>query len=370
MPFYDDFQKGCTLQWFTRQLHTLSIYAAKVAAKVAKDAVASEAEGAVASSHQGIVNLGVSCYAGAIMQVLFSAHNFSKPCFSDLDVAVATSDALKDFHMVLQALGRGGRGEAVSMTSELAYITDESGEYSLQLNYQHCAQEYLIKLLGHIEQFPNPYRANVSLFAASVQSTFECTLCKVTTSPKPARTLNIQLHLPDDLPELGNSLVGLVGRHFNSNDTATVTRNCSNCAGTISRETLKLVEAPQYMTFHLVRMRFNNQNGVATKIDREITVEETLDMSAYCDVEMPAAKYKLRAIVHHIGTSCDQGHYIADVTTADGKFWRCNDADVTQIAQLGGIQLGNSGRPRRECAMPVRNNVTKKTPYLVIYQKT
>ena len=124
------------------------------------------------------------------------------------------------------------------------------------------------------------------------------------------------------------------------------------------------------MTFHLVRMRFNNQNGVATKIDREITVEETLDMSAYCDVEMPAAKYKLRAIVHHIGTSCDQGHYIADVTTADGKFWRCNDADVTQIAQLGGIQLGNSGRPRRECAMPVRNNVTKKTPYLVIYQKT
>ena len=101
-----------------------------------------------------------------------------------------------------------------------------------------------------------------------------------------------------------------------------------------------------------------------------ITVEETLDMSAYCDVEMPAAKYKLRAIVHHIGTSCDQGHYIADVTTADGKFWRCNDADVTQIAQLGGIQLGNSGRPRRECAMLVRNNVTKKTPYLVIYQKT
>jgi len=86
------------------------------------------------------------------------------------------------------------------------------------------------------------------------------------------------------------------------------------------------------------RFRYDAQGG-ATKLFHPIRIPLEIDMSCYMaaaptndtpPTQAAECKFQLRAIVEHLGTSPNSGHYVARVLGGDGKTWFvCDDTTVT-----------------------------------------
>jgi hypothetical protein len=64
------------------------------------------------------------------------------------------------------------------------------------------------------------------------------------------------------------------------------------------------------------------------KKDYVVSPEVMLDMAEYSINDKTRTKYELKALVRHIGTSLEVGHYITYVHDEGHHWWKCNDSHV------------------------------------------
>ena len=60
---------------------------------------------------------------------------------------------------------------------------------------------------------------------------------------------------------------------------------------------------------------------------------EILDLSPFTSKPTGDMKYRLYALVLHLGRSMGSGHYVAVVRIADDLWYRCDDEEVTQVSK-------------------------------------
>jgi ubiquitin C-terminal hydrolase len=58
--------------------------------------------------------------------------------------------------------------------------------------------------------------------------------------------------------------------------------------------------------------------------------------------ELGGVKYRLKAIVHHLGQRAGSGHYVADVKVGDSNLWdHCDDSFVSRIDESAVLHGSN-----------------------------
>jgi ubiquitin C-terminal hydrolase len=92
------------------------------------------------------------------------------------------------------------------------------------------------------------------------------------------------------------------------------------------------VQNSRYLVIHLVRFdetydEYGRRSVV--KNHDSVFIDHTLSLAPYTRTICPqTSDYELYGIVHHSG-SLSGGHYVSEVKTGDGRWYRCNDSSIT-----------------------------------------
>ncbi|OBA15914.1 uncharacterized protein OGAPODRAFT_88502 [Ogataea polymorpha] len=105
---------------------------------------------------------------------------------------------------------------------------------------------------------------------------------------------------------------------------------CENCKKTTNAIKISTIErAPETLTVHLKRFRFNGSSSM--KVKANVTYPETLDLSEYTTSMNSPTKYKLSSVIVHQGRSVSSGHYIAHCRQPDGSWATYDDEFINKI---------------------------------------
>ena len=177
---------------------------------------------------------------------------------------------------------------------------------------QQDAHELLVALLGEL--------SNVSAKCAGVLSTsVTCPACLVKGEEKEELFTCLSLGMPTEPNgrslKLSECLKNTFGEEKMDDDTWT----CPSCMVTMkgAEQTTLLKELPGVLVLHLKRFTQSSKgaikNGEAVLIPDWMKVQQSM--------------YQLTAVVNHIGSSMNSGHYTADVKV--GSNWKkCDDTII------------------------------------------
>ncbi|KAG7703454.1 hypothetical protein KL950_004682 [Ogataea haglerorum] len=105
---------------------------------------------------------------------------------------------------------------------------------------------------------------------------------------------------------------------------------CENCKKTTNAIKISTIErAPETLTIHLKRFRFNGSSSM--KVKANVTYPETLDLSEYTTSMNSPTKYKLSSVIVHQGRSVSSGHYVAHCRQPDGSWATYDDEFINKI---------------------------------------
>jgi ubiquitin C-terminal hydrolase len=95
---------------------------------------------------------------------------------------------------------------------------------------------------------------------------------------------------------------------------------------------MSLWSVPDVLIFHL--KRFGVHNGTAKKSMAKVDFDEEIDMAPYVTGQQKneVLKFRLFAVIHHIGTM-HGGHYIATIHTEGQGWFAYNDDAVYEVSQ-------------------------------------
>ena len=176
---------------------------------------------------------------------------------------------------------------AVMSTNRLRYLTKracmESGQITRNFsnNQQHDAAEFLSSVLEHIFKEPPMFLFfKEKIFGGLWQTSFTCHNCSI------FETLHME-NMPDIIP------IELIGKNLelcmeNLFTSEVIKRNCSKC--------------PSNLIFQIKRYEYDVINQVTKKKHNPLFCPPTLKIQN-------GSSYTLQAIVNHIGSSPNQGHY-------------------------------------------------------------
>ena len=189
----------------------------------------------------------------------------------------------------------------VTSTVRLRYLTKracmESGQKTKNFsnNQQHDAAEFLFSVLEHTFTEPPMFQNfKEKIFGGLLQTTFTCHNCsKYETSHMENMPEIIPLQL------IGENLQVCLDNLF---EYEVIQRNCSQCPSILARKQFKTVLEPDVMILQMKRFEYDNNNRVANKKHNLLFCPPTLKMQS-------GSIYTLQAIVNHIGSSPNQGHY-------------------------------------------------------------
>ncbi|KAJ0408387.1 hypothetical protein P43SY_003113 [Pythium insidiosum] len=127
----------------------------------------------------------------------------------------------------------------------------------------------------------------------------------------------------------------LLKKQFESEVLELTCEKCSNGREAVSEYQVKSL--PRVLVLHLKRFEVNPHTGTLYK--RCDAVEAPVTLAPCVDINGPAAAsesgpvFRLQSVVHHLGRSIDEGHYVADIRDRRGDWRRRNDATETVISE-------------------------------------
>lgn len=129
---------------------------------------------------------------------------------------------------------------------------------------------------------------------------------------------------------------------------------CEKCFGESATQTSQITNLPQMLLLHFKRFVVKvsedyssisyEKNSSSVAFDQSFSTEEDLQDYAAADSAItPGARYRLRSVVNHHGSSVSFGHYTADAkrtVSQDGdRDWhRFNDSFVSKISEQQAVQ--------------------------------
>ncbi|KAG0164539.1 Ubiquitin carboxyl-terminal hydrolase 36 [Apophysomyces sp. BC1015] len=217
---------------------------------------------------------------------------------------------------------------------------------TLRLREQEDAHEFLMFLLAAIQKSSlhglgkvDPKVEETTLlhqiFGGRVQSQLWCQSCKaISNTYEPFLDLSVDLHRANTLEKaLKNFIkVDIIGGNDPDNRY-----KCDSCKQKVTAgKQMTICHLPTNLTIHLKRFTFDLKYGSMRKIMNDVKYPECLDMAPYISKEKKIhssqLRYRLYAVLVHLGHGCGSGHYYAYVKNSSGKWYRMDDEDVVAVS--------------------------------------
>lgn len=104
-----------------------------------------------------------------------------------------------------------------------------------------------------------------------------------------------------------------------------VCEKCNKRTAAVKISTIS--RAPETLTVHLKRFRFNGTSSM--KVKATVSYPDVLDLSDYTTTRETPVRYRLIAVILHEGRSVSSGHYVAHCRQPDGT-WATYDDEIVQ----------------------------------------
>ncbi|KAL9268898.1 Ubiquitin carboxyl-terminal hydrolase 25-like protein [Drosera capensis] len=160
------------------------------------------------------------------------------------------------------------------------------------------------------------------IFGGVLRSQVRCTVCGA-KSNKDDDMMDVSLGIAGT-----NSVMDAMRKFFQAEDLDGENKyGCEKCKKLVkAKKQLYILQAPNVLVLHLKRFV-----GGQEKIDKDIAFQETMVLSSFMSKasQDPCPEYSLCGTIVHVGKSTNSGHYFAYIKDTLGKWYCCNDSDVT-----------------------------------------
>ncbi|KAL5205365.1 hypothetical protein ABZP36_033574 [Zizania latifolia] len=288
----------------------------------------------------GLVNLGNSCYANAVLQCLA----FTRPLTAYLMEGLHSRNCSKkewcfmcEFEKLILE-GKQGKSH-LSPTGILSHLRDIGSSFGP--GREEDAHEFLRYAIDTMQSasmkeaeksgvYGLPEEATLVqlIFGGYLRSKIRCTKCQF-TSEQCERILDLTVEIDGDISTLEEALHRFTSTEVLDGDNR---YHCSRCK-TYERAKKKLTisEAPNILTIALKRY----QSGNFGKINKAIRFPEYLNLSNYMSTtEDYSPVYQLYAVVvhHDVMNAAFSGHYVCYVKDSQGKWHKMDDSQVKPVS--------------------------------------
>eukprot|EP00803_Ostreobium_quekettii_P011406 evm.model.scf_473.10 EVM.evm.TU.scf_473.10 scf_473:59433-65513(+) len=321
----------------------------------------------------GLVNQANTCYVNAALQVLYAVPRLRDAIFrARFSHGDGVAEAVRQvfLEMAYSPLGVVDTKELVVAALKLDPSVQQDGQEFMKL--------FLSLLEKSFEGDPVFKDVVTQVFGGRQSYTTLCKGCNQLSSSSRDTVDFLDLSLQvKDCDSIEDSLGRFTAPSFLDGDNKYLCEGCNARCDAVRRTVLR--GFPPILVFTLERFAFDLQtlNKVKVKSPYEFPLE--LDMSRYLreanDIlgEGPCnsmASYELMSIVHHIGSTAHQGHYVTQVKDTRGTWWLLNDDKCTSIGAKptgdpeGYIQ-GSVSKKKRKLAQDGR--MSSSSVYMLVY---
>ncbi len=277
----------------------------------------------VTPSHAGIVNLGATCYASVVLQMLFCMPGFVEllgnhlPYFS-ISEECHVSEVL---HRCLLQMSKGGAvfPDPLFFALQKAKVWDFHGQHSGEQD----PHEFFVRVLTCVrnELDADIFQKFLEFEGMSVRS---CVACKRDTRTRMCE-FTLELQLPQE------SDMGIENCVRKNVERENMSYTCEWCGCRCSSKKMHFENASQVLVVSL--KRFNTWNE---KVFTRVALDATISLAPFFEKDKRVGRnYRLIGVVNHIGENMQSfGHYVAFVRESD-RWLLCNDGTVSQVSFAG-----------------------------------
>lgn len=301
---------------------------------------------------RGLLNMGSTCFMNCVVQALthtpvlrdyfFSDHHqcekTPKNClisnlFRDFYTGDKTPLVLNEFLHLIWTQARHLAGYEQQDAHEFFIAT-------LDVVHRHCSAT-LSSQQNVTGSKLQPCSCIIhQVFTGSLQSDVVCQKCNgVSTTIDPMWDFSLDLSPVTDgsLPtSLEDCLERFTGAEVLGSNSKIFCEGCQLNQESTKQFTMKTL--PVVLCFHL--KRFQHSNALEKKVSTKIKFPEVLDMTPFMTkykddktlrLQLPDDnKYVLFAVINHIGTTINAGHYISYIRYQDRFWYKCDDLVVSE----------------------------------------
>ncbi|KAI7867804.1 hypothetical protein BDF14DRAFT_1881423 [Spinellus fusiger] len=297
----------------------------------------------------GLLNGMNTCFLNSVLQCLTYTPPLAQYMLAERHRAKCSIPSYcalcaMEVHVLRSFASSKGAGRASAFLPKYFTFNLKFLSKTMRLGQQEDANEFLMFLfaafqksstygLGKLEPKVEESTLIHQIFGGRMQSQLRCNSCKATSNNYEAfLDLSLDLHKADSLKKaLQNFIkVDVIGGSEIENRYL-----CGSCKRrVIAGKQMTLCQLPMMLNIHLKRFTFDMQRGYMRKVASSISYPEILDMAPYVskDIGGQRAIYRLYAVLVHLGSGCSSGHYYAFVKSPEGKWYRMDDEDVTQVS--------------------------------------
>ena len=270
------------------------------------------------SAPPGLINLGNTCYANAILHCLFYLPELWKSIPTEYFSQRPLLQSLKAALMCLNTKCAGK--PTVFLRSLQSHITALLPPPN---RFDYNKQQDGYEVLGFIVKEMQTAYMRPELLSTTVVTLCRCLTCfegqNVQTVDNPSLSLPFSDSVINALQQ-----VRVSGK---------VTRRCWKCkVNRLCSEDTHFSHLPDVLIVRVERSKFDAVSLVQTKLHGKIVCEKVLSLPL--GVDGPVVTYHLSSVIHHSGNSI-RGHYTATLCDPhNNKMWYCNDSDVRKTKRI------------------------------------
>lgn len=181
---------------------------------------------------------------------------------------------------------------------------------------QQDAHEFLVELLESMDGPHHSTHPMGSFFEGMVTSTVTCLECKRESPTSTCfKSLEIEITSKNHINDAFNHY--FASEHIKRYDCDNCKKDCD------AKKQLKITKPPICLFVQLKRFTVHG------KINNAVEFDQILNLSQYYNDE---AKYKLIAVINHIGEGRESGHYTTVARTENDSFYEFDDIRVKPIS--------------------------------------